>query len=271
MTRLMNLQGRLAECVLVTYRTPYDSVAHLVPEGLELVRRGDFAFWSIVCCRVEHMRPAGMPAIPLASLSYNLVGYRLMVQAMTERAEVIDGLYFLRSDAESRVVGALGNRLTDFNFCPAEIELKHDDNHASFRVTATPHGEMDAELAVTHMPAALLAGSCFPTVEDARAFCRYSPRGLSVEDDSRARWLKIAQVRRDGRSWCETPVAIERARWGYLETLGQAELIQPEWAVRVMPVEYRWELGRREALLGRVKRSQAPRPVVRAADSMVRV
>jgi len=255
----MNLQGRLAECVLVTYRTPYDSVAPLVPEGLELVRRGDFAFWSIVGCRVEHMRPVGLPATPLTSLSYNLVGYRLMVQAMTDRAEVINGLYFVRSEVESRVVGVLGNRLADFQFHPAQVALEHDDNHARFSVTATPHGQADAELAVTHMPAALLPGSCFPTLADARDFCRYAPRGLSVEDvqrGSRSRWLKIVQVHRDARAWCETPVAIERARWGFLETLGQAKLMQPEWAVRVMPVDYRWELGRREALLGRVKRSR---------------
>lgn len=253
MKGFMNLQGRLAECVVLTYRTPYDSVASLVPEGLELVRRGDFAFWNIVCCRVEAMRPALSSALhlPAVGLSYNLVGYRLMVQAMTRRTEVIDGLYFLRTDAESRVVGALGNRLTDFNFRPAHIELASDDSHASFWVTATQHDTSDAHVSVTHMPATLRPGSCFPTVEDARSFCRYAPRGLSVEDDGRDRWLRIAQVGRDGRGWCETPVAIERAHWGYLGSLGQADLIQPEWAVRVMPVDYRWELGRRDALLSK--------------------
>lgn len=255
-----NLQGRLAEGVLVTYRTPYDSVVGLVPEGLELVRRGDYAFWSVVCCRVEHLRPSGLPAA--LGVGFNLVGYRLMVQAMNDRAEVIDGLYFVHSDVDGGLVGAMGNRLTDFRFHPADIALERDDSHARFEVTATRHGQSDAELAVKHMPAGLLPGSCFPTVEDARTFCRYAPRGLSVEQGDGGRWMKIAQVHRDGRAWCETPVAIERARWGYFETLGQDELVRPEWAVRVMPVDYRWELGRREALLRKVKRS---RGVERAA------
>ena len=47
--------GRLSHCVLLSYRTPTDSVRGLLPPGLELRTHNGFAFWNIVVCRVERM------------------------------------------------------------------------------------------------------------------------------------------------------------------------------------------------------------------------
>src|SRR5258705_13594760 len=118
--------GRLSECLLLSYRTPAESVRRLVPPGLELVTRGPFAFWNVVACTVDRMRPAGLPGC--CGVSYHHVAYRLHVQAHAGNGEgTLRGLYFVRSDADSGLVGRLGNLFTDFRFHPADVELSSRD------------------------------------------------------------------------------------------------------------------------------------------------
>jgi hypothetical protein len=120
-TMTFTMAGHLSECVLLAYRTPAESVKHLVPPPLELLTNQQWAFWNIVLCRIDRMRPAGFPRF--TGLSYHHVAYRLYVQART-RAEVITGLYFVRSDADSRVVTRLGNLLSAFHFHPGKIDFR---------------------------------------------------------------------------------------------------------------------------------------------------
>ena len=100
------MAGRLSDCVQLTYRTPSDTVRDLLPSGLELVTRGPWAFWNVMGCRVEKLRPAGLPA--LCGLTYHHVAYRLRVQAMNDRAEVVRGLYFTRSEVDAKAVSMSG-------------------------------------------------------------------------------------------------------------------------------------------------------------------
>ncbi|XAM01670.1 DUF2071 domain-containing protein [Phycisphaeraceae bacterium D3-23] len=252
----MVLRGRLADTVLLTYRTPADSVREMLPDGLELVQRGPWAFWSVVCCRVEQMRPIGVPAALGVGLHH--VAYRLRVQAMTASAEVIDGLYFTHSDADAPLpplFGAVGNRLTDLRLHRAEIAMNCGDDAMCVTVDpAASEAGYGLRLDLAHAPAARLEGSCFPTVEDARSFGRYPRAALSVhpsKGDPERRTLHVMRVERVDSSWCETPVAVRDARLGYLDAIGQGGQAELEWAVRLRPMEYRWVLGERHALLDR--------------------
>ena len=105
--------GRITDCVLLAYRVPAERVSHLVPGGLELVTWGRWAFWNVVACRVEAMRPTGFPHL-LGSTYYH-VAYRLYVRAQTP-GETIEGLYFVHSDADKLGLCIMGNRATDFRF-----------------------------------------------------------------------------------------------------------------------------------------------------------
>src|SRR4051812_43268715 len=125
--------GRLEECFILAYRTPAASVKHLVPEGLELLTHGDTAFWNIVVSRVERMRPKGCPA--LFGISYLHVAYRLYVRAMTAEGREIQGLYFLRSDVNSRLINASGDLFTDFRFHHAKIELERTEREVALRIS----------------------------------------------------------------------------------------------------------------------------------------
>lgn len=243
----LTLTGRLTHCALMSFGTPADSVRHLVPHGLELMTRGDRAFWNVVTCRVQHMRPKGLPAA--LGVTYHHVAYRLLVQAMTARADLVHGLYFVRSDADAPVLGAVGNRTTDFKFHLADIALDSGPDRYHAAVT-TPDGTGDAafELGAPQPPAGPRhRDSAFATHLDASEWLTYRPLGLSVG----TRRLRMAEVRRDANAWRETAVQLTRFRSDVFDTLGQtpANGLLPEHATRVADMDYEWRLGRTEPLL----------------------
>jgi hypothetical protein len=231
--------GRLEECYLLAYRTPAASVQHLIPQGLELVTHGEWAFWNIVISHVLRMRPKGCPTT--LGISYLHTAYRLYVRATTADGRTIQGLYFLRSDVDSRLIASTGDLFTDFRFHHAKIDLDHSPQEITVQISGTKRDVGDAELHLSDTPVA--TDSCFASPEEAAAFLKYRPFGLSVA----GRRLKLAEVFRNESDWHETPVALVNSRWNYLESIGQSDLLL-EQATRVSPIDYRWRLGRTEPL-----------------------
>lgn len=256
------MAGKITECVLLSYRTPAESVEHLLPRGLELVTRGPWAFWNVVLCKVEHVRPEGVPAF--CGLRYHHVAYRLLVQAMDDRAELMRGLYFVRSDVDSVAVDVLGGRMTDLRPHRATIALEASDEAVRIETSGTLRGEGDARVRVEAGEVALPGDSAFPTLRDAREFLAYPPLGLAVDGDE----LALTRVLRNDAQWRETPMRVTEARLDYLDGLGQTDRVL-ELATRVAPIEYRWRLGERRRLLrgGRLQHEGVPRNPRRAGSA----
>ncbi|MEM1209614.1 MAG: DUF2071 domain-containing protein [Planctomycetota bacterium] len=236
-----NFRGRLADCLLLSYRTPAESVRDLVPTGLQLITRGPWAFWNVVACRVEHIRPEGLPA--WSGLGYHHVAYRLLTRCITTDAEFIDGLHFVRSFADHAFVTAMGQYVTDFRFHPAAIRVDAGgfalDRDATVVTLADPAPAV--ELAATWP-----ADSCFPTLKDAQEFLRYRP--LSMAPDGRGN-ARLAEVSRDDRAWRERIVNVGEHRHALFDELGQRDATL-ELATAIEPIDYRWSLGRTVGLLG---------------------
>ena len=226
--------GRLEDCVLLAYRTPAESVRHLVPRGLELMTHDGFAFWNVVACRVVGMRPRGLPAI--AGVSFHQVAYRLYVRAAGE-----DGLYFMRSDVDSAFVATTGNWMTDFRFHPATIRRRHEPGALRYEVTNA--GEGNAVVSVSSAaPAYADVDSCFGSVAEAARVLKYRPTAFAP--DGTAQRVRLAEVFRDERHWVEKPVSVVEARFDFFDAIGQEDLVL-ERAISVAPLDYRWRLGRR--------------------------
>ena len=253
MTLPIAMKGRLGECLLMSYRTPPRTVRRLVPGCMDLVTRDGWAFWNVVACAVESMRPVGAPAC--VGVSYRHVAYRLHVRARTAAGETLDGLYFVRSDADSALVGRFGNLLTDFRFHPAHVELSRGAAESGGDLlTLSILGEEKADALVRVeapagdrpvAPAPLADASVFRTAAERDAFLKYRPLGLSVDLDGR--YLHLAEVLRDESAWRERPVRVLEAHWKFFDALGQRDL-HLERATRVDPMDYRWRLGRRAAV-----------------------
>ncbi len=222
----LTMVGRLSECVLLAYRTPAESVRHLLPPPIELVTREGLAFWNVVACRVEKMRQIGLPKF--VGISYHHVAYRLYVRAATADGRCADGLFFVRSEVDSAPVAWGGNVFTDFRFNRARIELETSPAHVELRVSSGIGQTL------------LRAREADDASRDEPDFLKYRPLALSC--DRHARRLKLARVVRDESAWHESPLDVTEARWPLFERLGQTDLVL-ESATRVAPLDYRWELG----------------------------
>jgi hypothetical protein len=228
----LTMQGTLRHCWLFTYREAEASVRSLVPPELRLVARGGFAFWNVVCCRVEALRPAPLPA--WVGLDYWHVAYRLYVETQTDEGPV-QGLYFLRSDCDRALIAAAGNLLTRYRFHHAAIEVAVEEGAVEIRID--PPGARARVTVARRTAPALAQGSPFSTLEEAGRELKYQPFGLSVP---RRGAVNVVAIQRDENAWVSTLRHVEHAEWDFFKERDVA----PEVCYDVMPIRYRWHRGR---------------------------
>jgi Uncharacterized conserved protein (COG2071) len=240
----LDIVGRLDQCFLLSYAVDADRAAALLPAGVEPVTHRGCAFLNIVACRIDAMRPRFSPR-GLGVTSWH-VAYRIQVRASLSGDTSIQGLYFLRSDVDSRIIRAIGNRLTDFRFHATPVRFLPEHERWNLQVD-DPHGAGSAILCA-HRAATHDVTSCSPfsSIEERERFLKYVPFGLSVSRSGRH--LRIAEVRRDETLWREDPVRVETGTWKYPPTIGLNSL-QLVRATRVSPIDYIWRIGRVEDLL----------------------
>ncbi len=238
------MQGRLDPCFLLSYALPESSVGGLLPHGLYPLTYRGFAFLNIVISRILRMRPAGLPST--LGLTYWHIAYRLHASAGLASGQTIAGLYFLRSDVDQCLPVIPGNVLTDFRFHKASIRSTMDKGFIRFSVTRTPDAIADAGLVIGTTPSEEdEIVPPFRTIREREQILKYAPFGLSV--DHSGRWLKVAEVQREEGDWDERQVRVQTADWEYLKRAipADARLVR---ATQVMPIDYRWRIGRVERL-----------------------
>ena len=240
----LEMVGRIDECFLLSYGINPEQAAPFVPAGLELITCRGAAFFNIVICHVDRMKMRFTPGA--LGVTYWHIAYRVQVRANVAGDRSIEGLYFLRSDIDRPLFGAVGNRLTDFHFHAARVQFWNDDE-AAWRLRVEPAtGDAFASLAVRRAASNSLApGSPFVSLEDRERVLKYAPFGLSVSETGQ--YVRVAEVIRDEALWREEPVEVEAADWSYPRSLGLRDLRLVR-ATRVAPIDYRWRIGRTERL-----------------------
>ena len=122
------------------------------------------------------------------------------------------------------------------------------------RVMRISRAGFPLRLDLAHTPASLEAGSCFPSLMDARAFSRdlrptFSLHSLEGKPSHGA--LRALRFEPASDVWCQTPLAVHAAEVGYFASIGQRDCARLEWAVRYRPMRGQWILGEAQALLVR--------------------
>jgi hypothetical protein len=217
-----SMTGRLRRCWLLTVATPARHAEALLPPGLELVRDGEDARWNMVVCNVTHLRPVPLPA--WTGSSYWHVAYRLWVRP---RGSTEEGLYFVRSDADSRWIGFWGNRLTRFNFHHAGITV--DEERPEARIWIRAHGA-DASL-VLRRP----EENCDAATEELSRRLSYPPRAYTPLGGR----IQCVQVQRSEKQWKCRPVEAVKSGLEFFEGMKPRLVLAQE----VAPIEYRWSRG----------------------------
>ena len=227
------MQSFIRRCWLATHRIPEGDARALLPPELAPVTYGGFAFLNTVVARMEAMRPQGLPAF--LGLDYWHVGYRLYAKVVTAEGER-EGLYFLRSDCDRRMLAMAGNLLSDFRFHTARIEVAGETSTTSIRVE-TDGARVELGLS-GQTETRLGAGSPFETLVEAEAFLKYKPCGLAPAGRGR---VNAIPIRRDETAWQGRPVQVLHQHWEFLDQYPNA---QPELVFEVRPIDYHFGRGR---------------------------
>ena len=229
----LTVVGVLTRCWLFTYQTPAEDAQRLLPPPLQAVTHRGWAFWNIVVCQIRSMRPQGLPAV--LGVGYWHVGYRLYVRYPADDGTEIEGLYFVRSDCDNAWMTAAGNLMTDFHFHTAPIHVGPQADTLTIAIESP-----DAPARVCLHPQAtaeLPAWSAFETRDEAAAFLKYKPFGISVNNAGDA---NIVRIVRDEAAWQSTLVPVESAQWAFFADKN----VRAEICFQVEPIVYQWQRGR---------------------------
>jgi hypothetical protein len=129
---------------------------------------------------LEHRRLTPQRPLPAwLGFRYWHVAYRFYVRYYPPGGEVIEGVYFVRSDCNSPLMTAVGNWLTDFHFHTAGIEVSEKGSQLQIAIRS-PEAPADVTLD-REKPPRLPAHSVFGSLEEAAAFLKYKPFGISWE------------------------------------------------------------------------------------------
>lgn len=196
-------------CLLVNYAIAPEALASVLPTGVVPDVHEGHAWLSVVIGDMSRMRPVGIPAA--LGVSYRQVVYRAVVRCGKQR-----GVYFLRSDADSRIMNVGGNLLSFFHFHHATVAWTQDGMDQRVRV-ATKDGSADIDLTLGADPLATLPnGSAFATLAEAKQhlvdlFTAYHPRTQQGRVD-------VVHIKRE--DWHITIAPVIDARCAFLDGRG---------------------------------------------------
>jgi len=152
-------------CFLVNFAVEPDAMRAKIPCHLQPELYEGRAYLSIVIAKMLRMRPAFIP--PVFGITYTQVVYRVVVRCGVER-----GVYFLRSDADSRLMVAAGNALTFFKFNFATVRWEVSEHTVAFSLGSQSEasGCIAANFDVGSARMQLPTSSRFPDLNYAEAF-----------------------------------------------------------------------------------------------------
>jgi hypothetical protein len=205
------------------------------------------AFLAIAMVQTRGMRPVGLPRV--IGRDFFLSGYRVFTRHRRADGKVLRGLRILRSDTDSRLMAAVGNALTHYNYRHCTVDASHDGDRLALAIR-TPNAEADltvvADLGAS--PPVPPPGSPFPDWHVARRFAGPLPFTFDYEADTHS--LVIIEGVRS--HWTPRPIAVTVERATFFD--------QPRFAATrpvlanafvVERVPYSWRRGVVEPLAGR--------------------
>lgn len=155
------------DCFLVNFRMAPAVLAAVLPTSLQPDLYEGQAFLSVVIADMDRMRPAFLPA--LFGVTYQQVVYRAVVRSGDQR-----GVFFLRSDADNRLMVAMGNLLSFFRFHRARIVRTRgaDRHHVDLVTDPSDHADIHATFEPPRQPPTDpdAPASLFPDAAAAQAF-----------------------------------------------------------------------------------------------------
>jgi uncharacterized protein YqjF (DUF2071 family) len=197
------------DCVLVNFAIDPAVMRALLPAPIEPAIHHGAAHLSIVIARMDRMRPVFVPR--RLGITYDQVVYRVVVRHRGE-----PGVFFLRSDANNRLMCLAGDALTFFRFHHADIEYRADGEilHVDVRPPPNHRADIRASYDLRGTTDTMPRTSSFPSLAEARealvelytAFGQDPRTGaVSAVGIERGHWdLRVVNDRRAGYQFIDS-------------------------------------------------------------------
>lgn len=230
--------------LVLTYALSRDVLTPLLPPGLELDEYDGLGFVAVAMVQTRRLRPAFLPEA--FGCDFCLAGYRVFTRHRLRNGASLRGLRILRSDADRRMMVAMGNLLTHYNYRLARIDVREDGSKLWIDIRTT-RGEADLSLIadLASRPARLPPGSPFRSERDARRYAGPLPYTFDYESQTHS----IIRIGATREYWEPQPIGVEVRTCTFFDQLpfaGTTPVLAN--AFHVANVPYTWKRGVRERL-----------------------
>lgn len=177
--RIPVLKGTIRRRLLVNFRVdPAAIERHLPPPFRPKLHRGH-AIAGICLIRLEHIRPAGLPAA--IGLSSENAAHRIAVEWTDDSGTAREGVFIPRRDTGSRLNSLAGGRLFPGEHHHARFTVADDGRHIDLAMESDD-GQVSVRVAGSAGDT-LPASSCFESLVEASAFFEGGCLGYSATRD----------------------------------------------------------------------------------------
>lgn len=177
--KLPTMKGVIRRRILVNYRVDPEVLAEKLPKRFRPKLQDGFGIAGICLIRLEHLRPAGLPA-GLGVSSENAAHRAAVVWTDDEGVER-EGVYISRRDTNSTLNSLAGGRLFPGKQHHSHFEIEEGDGRFGLRMYS-PDGEVEVRVKGAWR-GQLPESSCFGDLETASAFFESGGLGYSATRD----------------------------------------------------------------------------------------
>lgn len=177
--RIPVLKGTIKRRLLVNFRVDPAAIQRLLPAPFRPKLHRGHAIAGICLIRLEHIRPAGLPAA--MGLASENGAHRIAVEWTDASGIPREGVFIPRRDTGSRLNSLAGGRLFTGEHHHASFKVTDDGKHIDLAMHSDD-GQALVRVA-GNTSEALPASSCFESLLEASAFFEGGCLGYSVTRD----------------------------------------------------------------------------------------
>lgn len=231
----IELLGKWKPSFSFWYGTNEQSVRYLLPSGFEPRTKNGNAFWNVFFAHMNQMRPAGLPV--WCGIDSWLIIYSIYVSTRVEASGIVNGLYVMGTQAESKFVSKIQSVLPNLNVQPAEIDLELQGWLLNLKIKTESLNVLEID---SNVAANRFESSNFGALDESFDFFKYRSRFLASTGD----FVEFSELT-DQR---QRRIVDVRGEWNFLSKINQNP-VKLELATRLEPASFYWVSGKRERLI----------------------
>jgi uncharacterized protein YqjF (DUF2071 family) len=218
-------------CLLVNFAVDPDELASVLPRHVEPDLLDGEAYLSVVVGRMERMRPVLVPR--LLGITYDQIVYRAVVRSGDQR-----GVFFLRSDADNRLMAGLGNLMSFFRFHRSQVSFTERSGNLDLdvRTTTNPSGDIAATYTVGAPRHDLPESSAFASLDEAKGWL--VELFVAFHHGAGNDWIDVVRIKRG--EWDVRVVDDTRAHYAFMGAGAPFTRARLDSVFLVGDVPYRW-------------------------------